>query len=377
MMEQDRVTQMPQRSGALTAAELSRELERQYPAEHELSVAFGGWVAAVRSNSTQLLEKLRHYFGDLAAAAGPRPAELVILAIEAPALTLGLAFRDWPREAGKAGKKEQFFDLPDGRVVFKVRTQMQFVIGKQHLVAVGPCLANDNQVINFINSQYISQRLHEGWSLCHAAGVAHAGRGIGIAARAGAGKSTLALHLISSGLSFVSNDRLLIRAGSDGPELAGIPKMPRVNPGTLLNNPDLAGILPPDRQAALAQLAREQIWSLEEKYDVLIDEVYGKGRSVYRASLAGLVVLNWSWNDSSAPTRFQSVDLARRPDLLDLVMKSPGVFPRDAEGRSAAETARPSPAAYLEAVKGTRVWEASGSPQFELGVSFCRRLLEV
>ena len=370
---------------------LSRELARKYPAREELRLEFGGCVIQVQSNSAPLLGALRDYFGDLilqsapsdtATSASSAPAaDVVIQAFEAPPPDFGHLFRDWPREAGKAGQKEQFFDLEDGRVVFKVRTRMQFLIGRDQLVAVGPCLANSNQIINFVNSQCISQRLHEGWSLCHAAGVALPGpggaRGIGIAARAGAGKSTLALHLLSSGLSFVSNDRLLIKDGARGAELAGIPKMPRVNPGTLLNNPDLQGILPVERQRELEHLPREQIWNLEEKYDVLVDQVYGKGRTVYRAALAGLVILNWSWSDSSVPTRFEAVDLAGRRDLLELVMKSPGVFHRDRGGRSAAETTRPEPAAYLEAVRHARVWEATGRPQFELGVSFCRRLLEV
>ena len=157
--------------------------------------------------------------------------------------------------------------------------------------------------------------------------------------------------------------------------------MPRVNPGTLLNNRDLRGILPPERQRELERLPREKLWDLEEKYDVLVDKVYGKGRTLYRADLVALVILNWSWNDSSAQTRFQPVELAERRDLLELVMKSPGAFHRDASGRclpaaSPSESARHESARYLEAVRGTPVWEASGRPQLDLGVSFCRRLLE-
>ena len=292
-------------------AALSHELELRYPTRGELRLELGGCLIDVRSNSVPLLDALRGYFGDLVRPAVPNgpaamsrapAAEIVLHAFDATPPDFGFAFRDWPREAGKAGKKEQFFDLEDGRVIFKVRTGMQFLLGRRELVAVGPCLANGNQVINFINSQCISQRLHEGWSLCHAAGVAHPGptgpRGIGIAARAGAGKSTLALHLMSSGLSFVSNDRLLVKDTGRGAELAGIPKMPRVNPGTLLNNPDLRGILPEERRRELEQLPRDQIWNLEEKYDVLVDQVYGKGRTVYRAALAGLVILNWNWHDA-------------------------------------------------------------------------------
>ena len=373
-----------QAPGATDIAVLSRELERQYPAPHELRLEFGGCLILVLSNSEELLASLREYFGDLVqpgAGHAADAADVQIRALEAAPPDFGYAFREWPREAGKAGQKEQFFDLRDGRVVFKVRTGMQFLLGRSDLVAVGPCLANSNQIINFINSQCISERLHEGWSLCHASGVARpsplGARGIGIAARAGAGKSTLALHLMSSGLCFLSNDRLLIKDTGHGAEMAGIPKMPRVNPGTLLNNPDLHGILPAARRQELAQLSREQIWNLEEKYDVLVGQVYGKGRTLYRASLTGLLILNWSWADSSAPTRFEVVELDERRDLLDLVMKSPGVFHRDPAGQSAADTARPEPARYLEAVRHTPVWEATGRPQFELGVSFCRGLLEV
>jgi len=252
-----------QAPGATDIAVLSRELERQYPAPHELRLEFGGCLILVLSNSEELLASLREYFGDLVqpgAGHAADAADVQIRALEAAPPDFGYAFREWPREAGKAGQKEQFFDLRDGRVVFKVRTGMQFLLGRSDLVAVGPCLANSNQIINFINSQCISERLHEGWSLCHASGVARpsplGARGIGIAARAGAGKSTLALHLMSSGLCFLSNDRLLIKDTGHGAEMAGIPKMPRVNPGTLLNNPDLHGITrrsPPGARAAVAR----------------------------------------------------------------------------------------------------------------------------
>jgi HprK-related kinase B len=382
---------MTQRAdNAPTLASLRRELEQKHPATLALSIEFGGWRARVRSNSPTLLDGLSDYFGDLVTARGPAESgpvsDVELLAIECAPLDWGLSFRDWPREAGKAGQKEQFFDLSDGRVVFKVRTHMQFLIGEEALVAAGPCVANANQIINFVNSQYISQRVHEGWALCHAAAVAHGGRGLGIAARAGAGKSTLALHLISSGLSFVSNDRLLIKRTERGPELAGIPKMPRVNPGTLLNNPDLHGILTAERERQLALLSREELWGLEEKYDVLVDQVYGKGRTLYRAALTGLLVLNWSFRNVGQPAEFRAVSLAERPDLLELVRKSPGVFHRDAAGRNVlgsiigdtnlGDAAEPEAEAVLEAVAGVRVWEATGSPQFDQGVSFCRRLLE-
>ena len=58
-------------------------------------------------------------------------------------------------------------------------------------------------------------------------------------------------------------------------------------------------------------------------------------------------------------------------------MKSPGVYYGDRTGGSGDETTRPEPAAYIESLRATQVWEATGCPRFDLGVSFCRRLLEV
>jgi HprK-related kinase B len=357
-----------------TIASLAGDLLRLHAPNHALWLDVGGCAVHVRTNSTALREALATYFADLVVAEAPR-AHIRISALETEPPRFPLNYRDWPREAGKVGKKERYADTPDGRVVFKTRTGMQFLLAREDLLAVGPCVKNPNQVINFVISQYLGRRLDEGWALCHAAGVAWNGRGIGIAARAGAGKSTLALHLMSTGLSFVSNDRLLIRATSGQTELAGVPKMPRVNPGTLLHNPDLAAILPAERREELERMEPGELWQLEEKYDVMVRDVYGPGRCLYLAPLRALVVLNWA-RAADRPARFAPVELGARQDVLELIMKSPGVFHRDAEGRSAAETARPDPDVYLRTLAGVPVYEATGRADFDVGVGFCRRLLE-
>jgi HprK-related kinase B len=355
-------------------ASLAAELLHIYRPSEELWLDIGGFAVHVRSNNRALLDELGKYFSDLVVAPAARE-DIRVTALEAQPPRFPLEFRDWPREPGKVGKKERYADASDGRIVYKTRTGMQFLLSRSELIAVGPCLQNPNQVINFIISQYLTQRLEEGWALCHAAGVALGGHGIGIAARAGAGKSTLALHLMSSGLSFVSNDRLLIKRTGALAELAGVPKMPRVNPGTLLNNPDLLSILPLERQEALKRMDLAELWQLEEKYDVMVPAVYGPGRCLYRAPMRALIVLNWNRvNEQKA--QFTRVDIAQRPDLMELVMKSPGVFHRDEAGRSAAETAHPEPELYLRALVDVPVYEATGQADFDVGVSFCRRLLE-
>lgn len=357
-----------------TIASLAGDLLRIHAPNHVLWLDIGGFALRLRSNSPALLEVLSKYFADLVVSGAPAAA-IQITALETEPPRFPLDYRDWPREPGKLGKKERYADTTDGRVVFKTRTGMQFLLASGELFAVGPCLMNPNQVINFVISQYLGRRLDEGWALCHAAAVAWSGQAIGIAARSGAGKSTLALHLMSTGWSFVSNDRSLITVSDARTELAGVPKMPRVNPGTLLHNPDLAGILPPARREELERMDPGELWQLEEKYDVMVPDVYGPGRCLYRAPLRALVVLNWARTADGA-ARFELVELGARRDLLGLVMKSPGVFHRDAEGRSAAETARPDPDVYLRALAAVPVYEATGRADFDVGVAFCRRLLE-
>ena len=165
-------------------------------------------------------------------------------------------------------QKEQFFELSDGRVVFKFRTQMQFSFGRSELVAVGAASTTPSRASIFISSQYISRRLHHGWSLCHAAGVAHAG----------------------------------------------------------VTSASRHGLRSPERQRALAAQPREE--------------------------------------------------LEQRSDLLDLIMKSPGVFHRDELGHGTSEAARPDPSSHLQVARGLPVWEAKAAPNFELAVRFCRRTLE-
>jgi HprK-related kinase B len=358
----------------MTIASLAGELSQRFPATQELWLDIGGLALLVRSNSAALLGVLSAYFDELVIRRAPHH-DLRITAIEADLPRFPLMFCDWPRERGKSGQKERHADLPDGRVVLKNRTGMQFLLSRNELVAVGRCHANSNQVVNFIISQYLGKRLGEGWALCHAAAVALDGRGIAIAARAGAGKSTLALQLISTGLSFVSNDRLLIRRRGQVREIAGAPKMPRVNPGTLLHNQDLCRILPPERRSVLTRLDPSELWHLEEKYDVMVRDVYGPGRCIYRAPLCALLVLNWA-REASGPARFDRVQLAERLDLLEQVMKSPGVFHQNADGRVALATARPDPAAYVQALSDVVVYEATGRVDFDVGVGICRRLLE-
>jgi HprK-related kinase B len=105
---------------------------------------------------------------------------------------------------------------------------MVFLMSGREHVAVGDCLANPNQVVNFINSRYLNWLMRDGGLLLHAAGVARGDAGVALTGFPGAGKSTLALHLMREGYNFVSNDRLVIRVDASRLRMDGLPKHPRV-----------------------------------------------------------------------------------------------------------------------------------------------------
>jgi HprK-related kinase B len=318
----------------------------------------------IHSNSRQLLDRLAGYFSYLPQT--PALERLEIIAVERPVCDTGLPFTDWRREPGKRGRKDAYLDLSDSRLVLKVRTGMLFLQSEGRPIAAGPCLAHDNQLINFINSQLMNRLQQRGWLICHAAALARQGRAVALAGFSGNGKSTLMLHLLeSSAYRYLTNDRLFLQAGEAGVSAVGIPKLPRINPGTLINNPRLAPLLSAERQQALRQLPRESLWALEEKHDVDVAALYGEDRidTSTPLPLSALLILNWS-HGAASETKLQRVDLSSRRDLLPAVMKSPGPFYQDAEGRLQRDDDPMPEAAYLQLLRQVEVFEVTGGIDF-------------
>lgn len=278
----------------------------------------------------------------------------------------GLTLADRPFNPGEAASKEQWADLPGGRVVRKKRTGMVFVFGDAVHLAAGPCLAHLDQIVNFINFRVAARHLSRGCLLCHAAGVAAGDRGLLLAGVAGAGKSTLALRLVGLGLDFVSNDRLLLGPAHPRPGLYGLARMPRVNPGTALSDPNLAGIIPECERGEYARLPTDRLWEVERKYDADIASLFGPGRFRLDARLFATAVL--SWRRGGGRTTVTAVDLAERPDLVARIIKRPGIFlgapglpPHDRQ-------------AFAERLRGCPALEITGGVDFEAAA---RRLLDI
>jgi HprK-related kinase B len=219
--------------------------------------------------------------------------------------------------------------------------------------------------------------MHRGQVLCHAAGVVHEGKGLAIAGVSGAGKSTLSLRLLTHGFSFTSNDRLLIgktnRHGG-GHRMGGVPKQPRINPGTALSIPEFTEVVPAERRAALLALPEDELWELEEKYDADVARLFGGDRFRLAAPLTAFLVLRWTRN-AAAPTVFERVDLSARRDVLSAIMKPPGPFYEPGNGVPPRGAHRATEEDYLCALDGLPVYEATGKLDFEAAVAFSTSLL--
>lgn len=330
--------------------------------EQTLYLTLGECRLRVRSNSAELLTKLEHYFSHVVAPAST--ADMEVIAIQRAAPQLGIAFKDWQREPGKRGRKDSYLDFPSGRLLHKVRTGMVFLQSETQRIAAGPCLRNDNQVINFINSQYMNWLQQRDWLICHAAALVRNGRALGIAGLSGGGKSTLMLQMLEDpAINYLTNDRLFIKPGGATTLATGIPKLPRINPGTIVHNPRLHGLIPAQQRTALLTMPKEALWELEDKYDVFIDEIYGPDRITASAPLAAFLVLNWQ-RGSTQPVKLERVELARRRDLLGAIMKTPGPFYQDTAGAFLQGPDPMNTQTYLHNLAHVAVYEASGGIDF-------------
>jgi HprK-related kinase B len=329
----------------------------------------GGCRIDVATNSADLAVRLERYFHEVLTSDRSQP-DFRIVAIQAEPARLGLAWVTKLPEPGKTKVKEEWVDLPDGRVVRKRLTGMIFAFGGDVHLAYGPCLPNDNQVVNFVSNRYMQWRLAQGYVLLHAGAVAQHGRCLALCGPPGAGKSTTALNLLSGGLDFVSNDRLLLKSSGDTVDVRGVPKHPRVNPGTILTNPLLCHMISEPERSRLSALPADELRRLEQKSDVIIHEVFGPGRFRMQAELDALVVFNWS--DRGRPT-IGPADLAARLELLPMIKKSPGLF-YEADPRGDALDL--SDARYVETLAGSRVLEVTGQQDFEAARRLCLEALD-
>ena len=353
-----------------TRVHLVNKIRESFPVTDDVHLLFGDCRIRVQSNSTSIISELKQYFSAFIAPLGMTDITITVHDADDVYVDHPLTVRE--PEPGKTRIKEEYIDLPDGRIVRKLLTGMAFVFGgKDHLV-VGPCSDNLNQVVNFINNRYIEWQICRGGILGHAAGVRLYNKGLALAGFSGMGKSTLALHIVNRGADFVSNDRLILEKTESGVWMHGVGKLPRVNPGTILNNDSLKELLSHQDYERFASLSKDEIWTLEHKYDVPIDRFFGTNRFKLKTPLDALIILNWK--RTNEPTCMQPVNIDTRRDLLPAFMKSTGLFflPDNPEPIS-----DPTEDDYIRILKQTQIFEISGGVDFETAVQACIQFAKI
>ena len=352
-----------------TVSAISRQILDKFRQFRNLTIGIGDLVIKVKTNSAALEEELRTYFREFISIA---QENILIHAIEGEELSLPLEFEIKDPDPGKTRIKEEFADLPDGRIVRKRLTGVTFIFNGTINLAVGPCVANSNQVVNFINNRFIERKLRTGGLLAHASAICLGERGMAMAGFSGSGKSTLALHAMSLGASFVSNDRLIISGDAGvGVGMFGIPKHPRVNPGTLLSREEFRDIMDEEEQEYYSHLSPEDLWAAEHKFDLIIDHVFGKNKFQLSSPMQGLLLLNWKRN--GAPPAIGRIDITERLDLLSAFIKAPGLFFMPETG-----SRRPDfkPERYISLLKRCDIFEADGGIDFDRAADFCLQYLK-
>jgi len=348
-----------------------------------LSLNLEGCSIHLQTNSKELLDKLTIYFENcdvINSTEDSKIADIHIIAIESLPPELQIQYIDWAREPGKTGRKDEYFNIIDGRVVRKVRTGMVFLQSENERIAAGPCIQYDNQLINFINSQYMNWLQNRGWLICHASGMTIdseqiKGKGFAIAGLSGGGKSTLMLELMNDpAISYLTNDRLFIKRqefkkqeteeSQSETNMLGIPKLPRINPGTIVGNPKLHGLLDEKELNYYQSMDRSELWEVEEKNDVLITQIYGDKRLHYSAQISSFIILNWQ-RDSNQKTRLTHIDINQRTDVLAAIMKSPGPFYQYQDGHFQKDNDEFDQDTYLHHLSDVAIYEATGNIDFK------------
>jgi HprK-related kinase B len=145
---------------------LVRRIRDGYPVKDVVHLQFGNCGIRVQSNSGRVISELRQYFS--AFVSQPTAADRIVSVHQADDASVVLPFNIRQPNPKKTRIKEEFADIPGGRIVRKKLTGMVFIFGGNDHVVIGPCLKNMNQVVNFINNRYIEWQLCRGGILGHA-----------------------------------------------------------------------------------------------------------------------------------------------------------------------------------------------------------------
>jgi HprK-related kinase B len=329
------------------------EIRRRYPSPDLLTFSFLGVALSVHTNDPRVTSGLARYFAPFRTSAPARDA-LAISALQGTPIYDPLLPGDVARGGPGRMVKEAFYDVPGGRIVVKRRTGLVVYIAEPVHYVVGDLVANLSQAANVISMVFTKAMLRRGYVMLHASAALGGEGGVAFAAQSGAGKSTMALALVEAGYRFVTNDRLLVRLDNGQVEMVGVPKIPRVNPGTLLRLSRLTALLPPEARRRYEHMSPDALWATEEKRDVEVDRIFGPGTFQLTGRLRVIYLL--AWRRGEAQWEVHPLDPQVRRAALRGMIKRVGV----------QDLQPPSPAAQEAALDAMAdaipVYEVTGQP---------------
>jgi HprK-related kinase B len=265
-----------------------------------LHLGFGD-VRVDVTGEEKLLRRLAGYFGGFvaqSASATSLPSTLAL--VEGTAPEPGIALTPWDSRG-----KDSFGDIDGYRLVRKDRTGVLIQVHGRDWTMQGPLSRNFSQVVNVIGAMYGLRVLARGCAMVHASYVARDGKGLAVVGQSGTGKSSVAVRLLEEGFEFVSNDRLILELNGKDVIGHGLPKLPRVNPGTLLAGAQTRRILDEEARRRYSAMPAEELWAVEDKYDLDVSQALGR-RWLLSAPVAGILMLEWRFGNSGlAVTRLR------------------------------------------------------------------------
>jgi HprK-related kinase B len=308
----------------------------------------GQQAVRVAVSDERLQSLVRDYFAPFLAEPAGQALTIIGVQGEAPALDAA-ALEDLPRPSGRP--KIAYYDRDGVRTILKKRSGVVHYLYGDSFYAVGDLARHPQQLLNLVALAMGRAYRRAGAVALHGSAVARDGAAIAFVGHSGSGKSSVGLTAMEYGFDFMTNDRAYLRRRDDGGvEMLGVPKWPRVNPGTLLASERLRALMTDDKLARYEAMRRGELRDIEDKHDVPVESVYGRGRLALRADVDTLYVLAWKWTDE--PLSIAPVPRSQVGRLLAPYVKTEAYDPPQAPVHSAVTLAM--------LLDGVRVLRVSG-----------------
>lgn len=279
---------------------------------------FGSLTVAVATSDARIQDQLRSYFRGFAVAKTTARADMVIEASLEHAQSPRMKLVPWD-----ARGKESFVDTDRGRLIRKDRTGVVITVEGRRWSIRGDLHRNFSQLLNLVGTAYGLSLMDLGGAMLHASAVVRSGRALAVIGQSGSGKSSVAVRLLERGFDFLANDRVIVESNASGVFAHGLPKLPRVNPGTLLAGKQTRSLIDERSRRRYARLSPSELWHLEEKYDLDVERALGRAWTL-SAPFACAFVLNWRLGGGDLV--IQQLEPGQAFDAIQTATKSFGPF---------------------------------------------------